>query len=222
MIDPEAPDFGNPPGGPRRPVFGYRPASADAPPCVSIVTPYYNTGAVFHETAATVFGQSLQQWEWIIVNDGSTDRTQEIVDQPEFNEVVKVQFPQNRGYGAAIKAGWQATDADLVGFIDGDGTCDPDFAVKLVNRLTEAEADVVLAGRLNPESEMPLIRKIGNIIFARLLGLVSGKDLTDSASGFRIVREYFIDSKPDAITLEGEREQLTKAQVEAMFSGGGA
>ena len=124
----------------------------------------------------------------VFVNDGSTDRTQEIVDQPEFDEVVKVRFEHNRGYGAAIKAGWEATDAELVGFIDGDGTCDPEFCVKLVNRLQETNADAVLAGRLTPESEMPLIRKIGNVIFARLLGLVSGKDLTDSASGFRIVR----------------------------------
>ena len=124
----------------------------------------------------------------VFVNDGSTDRTQEIVDQSEFDEVVKVRFEKNRGYGAAIKAGWQAVDADLVGFMDADGTCDPDFAVKLVNRLEEKKADVVLAGRLNPESQMPLIRKVGNVIFARLLGLVSGQDLTDSASGFRVVR----------------------------------
>ena len=124
----------------------------------------------------------------VFVNDGSTDGTQAVVDQPEFDEVVKVRFEKNRGYGAAIKAGWQAVDADLVGFMDADGTCDPDFCVKLLNHLDTTHADVVLAGRLNPESEMPLIRKVGNVIFARLLGLVSGKDLTDSASGFRIVR----------------------------------
>ena len=137
----------------------------------------------------TVLAQTpVTEMTIVFVNDGSTDGTQSIVDQPEFNEVVKVRFEKNRGYGAAIKAGWQATDADLVGFMDADGTCDPDFCVKLLNRLFESEADVVLAGRLNPESEMPLIRKIGNILFARLLGLVSGKDLTDSASGFRIVK----------------------------------
>lgn len=130
----------------------------------------------------------VTQMTIVFVNDGSTDRTQQVVDQPQFNDVVKVRFEKNRGYGAAIKAGWQATDADLVGFIDGDGTCDPDFCVPLINRLCESGADVVLAGRLNPESQMPLIRKVGNILFARLLGLVSGKDLTDSASGFRVVR----------------------------------
>lgn len=124
----------------------------------------------------------------VFVNDGSTDRTQQIVDQPEFDEVVKVRFEKNRGYGAAIKAGWQAADAELVGFIDADGTCDPDRCVDLLDQLFKTGADVVLAGRLNPKSEMPLVRRIGNIVFARLLGLVSGQDLTDSASGYRIVR----------------------------------
>lgn len=124
----------------------------------------------------------------VFVNDGSTDGTQEIVDHPEFREVVKVRFEKNRGYGAAIKAGWRATDADLVGFIDGDGTCDSDFCVNLVNALQKESADVVLAARLQPDSEMPFIRKLGNMIFAKLLGIVSGNRLTDSASGFRIVR----------------------------------
>lgn len=124
----------------------------------------------------------------VFVNDGSTDRTQAEVDQAEFEQVVKVRFEKNRGYGAAIKAGWQATDAELLGFMDADGTCDPDFCVDLVNRLCQTGADAVLAGRMHAESQMPLVRKIGNMLFARLLGLVSGKDLTDSASGFRVVR----------------------------------
>ena len=124
----------------------------------------------------------------VFVNDGSTDGTQQVVDGGEFNDVVKVHFPRNRGYGAAIKAGWQATDADLVGFIDGDGTCDPDFCIQLINRLNETDADAVLAARLNAQSKMPLIRRIGNTLFAWLLGVVSGNDLTDTASGFRVVK----------------------------------
>jgi glycosyltransferase involved in cell wall biosynthesis len=54
----------------------------------------------------------------VFVNDGSTDRTQEIVDRIESDHLVKLRFEKNRGYGAAIKAGWQATDAELLGFID--------------------------------------------------------------------------------------------------------
>lgn len=135
-----------------------------------------------------VSATGLTEMVVVFVNDGSTDGTQQVVDQEEFRDVVKVRFERNRGYGAAIKAGWQAVDADLVGFIDGDGTCDPLSCVDLIRRMIETNADVVLAARLNPDSKMPLVRRVGNIIFARLLGLVSGNNLTDTASGFRIVR----------------------------------
>ena len=124
----------------------------------------------------------------VFVNDGSTDRTQEIVDQPEFADVVKVRFAKNRGYGAAIKAGWAAADADLLGFMDADGTCDPEFCVPLIQRLVATDADVVLGSRLGSDTKMPWIRQFGNRLFARLLGTLSGQELTDSASGFRILR----------------------------------
>lgn len=122
----------------------------------------------------------------VFVNDGSTDRTQEIADR--YPEVRKIRFERNRGYGAAIKAGFHATDAELVGFMDADGTCDPRFATKLLNRLDETNADVVLGARLNPDSEMPRVRRLGNEIFARLVSVVSGDSLTDAASGMRVIR----------------------------------
>ena len=74
MIDPAKPDYANTPGSRQRPQFDYRPVDADVPPCVTIVTPFYNTGEIFHETARAVLQQSMQQWEWVIINDGSTDR----------------------------------------------------------------------------------------------------------------------------------------------------
>ena len=122
----------------------------------------------------------------VFVNDGSTDNTQVIADR--YPEVHKIRFPLNRGYGAAIQAGFHATGAELVGFMDADGTCDPRFCTRLINRLHEVDADVVLGSRLNSESEMPLVRRLGNWIFARLVGAVSGQSLTDSASGMRVIQ----------------------------------
>lgn len=124
----------------------------------------------------------------VVVNDGSTDRTQKIVDRPVFSDVVKVCFPENRGYGAAIKAGFQAAAGELVGFIDADGTCDPAFSVRLINRLLEAQADVVVASRLNADSRMPPVRRLGNWLFAKLLNLLAGASAVDVASGFRVLR----------------------------------
>lgn len=129
---------------------------------------------------------SVTEMQVIFVNDGSTDRTQAIADR--YPEVIKVRFERNQGYGAAIKAGFQATDAELVGFMDADGTCDPRFCVQLINRLLEHQADVAVGNRMTSESEMPFIRRLGNRIFARLIGAVSGKELSDSASGMRVLR----------------------------------
>lgn len=124
----------------------------------------------------------------VVVNDGSTDETQAIIDQPEFADVVKIRFPENRGYGAAIKAGFAAVAGELVGFIDADGTCDPAFSVQLINHLLATDADLVLANRLNADSKMPLVRRIGNRGFSRLLNTLAGASVVDIASGFRILR----------------------------------
>lgn len=73
MIDPCKPDYSNTPISPLRPRYSYCCADPDAMPVVSIITPFRNTGPVFRETAASVFGQSLQQWEWLILDDASDD-----------------------------------------------------------------------------------------------------------------------------------------------------
>lgn len=122
----------------------------------------------------------------VAVNDGSTDRTQEIAEG--FDEVTTVRFVSNRGYGAAIKAGFKVGNSELVGFMDADGTLQPESWIPLINKLFEENADVVLGTRLNDDSEMPRIRRLGNWGFARLLGFIAGQPLTDCASGMRVIK----------------------------------
>jgi len=80
------------------------------------------------------------------------------------------------------------SEADLLGFLDADGTCDPQFFATLCKRLVEDDADVVLGCRLNKGSQMPLIRRIGNKLFAQLLSAFSSQTVRDTASGMRVVR----------------------------------
>ncbi len=122
----------------------------------------------------------------VVVNDGSTDRTQHIAES--FEDITVIRFEKNRGYGAAIKAGFLADRAELVGFMDADGTLRAESWIPLLRKLFEDGADVVLGARLNSESDMPLIRRAGNWMFARLIGLISGQPLTDCASGMRVIR----------------------------------
>ncbi|MDP1795224.1 MAG: glycosyltransferase family 2 protein [Acidimicrobiales bacterium] len=123
-----------------------------------------------------------------VVSDGSTDRTVEIAES--FGDAIQlIVFEKNRGYGAAIKAGWtQMPDAELLAFLDADGTCDPAFFGALVSLLDEQSADIALGCRLNSESEMPRIRRFGNRLFALLLSGLSSMSVRDTASGMRVVR----------------------------------
>ena len=71
MIDSRNPDYRNTPASDRRPHYAYVAAKEEWAPLVSIITPYFNTGAVFRETLCAVQRMSLPYWEWLIVDDAS-------------------------------------------------------------------------------------------------------------------------------------------------------
>lgn len=91
--------------------------------------------------------------EVIVVSDGSTDATAEIARS--FTDVEVLEFSTNRGYGAAIKSGFQRGSGDLVGFLDADGTCDPLFFADLCRAIDGDGADIALGSRMSKESRMP-------------------------------------------------------------------
>jgi glycosyltransferase involved in cell wall biosynthesis len=128
--------------------------------------------------------------EIVVVNDGSTDSTGPIADKTalEAGDVKVIHFPQNRGYGAALKEGFRQGRGEFVAFLDADGTCDPVYFGRMCALLEEESADIVLGSRMGAGSEMPMVRKIGNRMFAILLGVLSGKAVTDTASGMRVIR----------------------------------
>jgi glycosyltransferase involved in cell wall biosynthesis len=134
---------------------------------------------------------SLDDVEIIVVSDGSTDRTAEIART--FPDIGLIEFDTNRGYGAAIKEGFRQGKGSLVGFIDADGTCNPDYFAEMCRVIVEDGADLALGSRLGPTSMMPRIRKLGNRIYALILGVLCGRRVTDTASGMRVIRRAAIN-----------------------------
>lgn len=124
--------------------------------------------------------------ELIVVSDGSTDRTEEIARG--FSGVTVLAFPENRGYGAAIKHGFDNASGDLLAFMDADGTCEPRFFGPLCRSLKIDDADIALGSRMGAGSRMPKIRTVGNRLFATLLGMLSNQTVSDTASGMRVIR----------------------------------
>ncbi len=122
----------------------------------------------------------------VVVSDGSTDRTVEIASS--YGDVRLIVFEKNRGYGAAIKRGFEEGGGELVGFLDADGTCDPNFFAPLCRALFEQNAAVAIGSRLGPDSRMPAVRRLGNRIYALILSVLSNRVVTDTASGMRVIR----------------------------------
>src|ERR1044071_3202478 len=117
------------------------------PPGLSMFFPAYNDGGTIASLvilAVQVAGRLTSDFEVIVVNDGSSDATKDILDDlaRTHPNVRAIHHPQNRGYGAALRTGFAAATKDLIAYTDGDGQYDPAELPILWNHL-RPEADMV-------------------------------------------------------------------------------
>jgi glycosyltransferase involved in cell wall biosynthesis len=132
MIDPDKPDYQNTPASQTRPHFQYGSNSDFENPDVSIITPYYNTGSVFQETILSVQRMSFTNWEWIIVDDGSTDpkSLEQLKQLGQMDPRVRIMSQENAGPSAARNTAVAQARARYLFQIDSDDLVEPTFLEK--------------------------------------------------------------------------------------------
>lgn len=120
-------------------------ASTDGHPEVSIIMPAYNAAKYIEQTIQGILDQTFDNFELIIVDDGSTDRTPAIVDRIADKDCrVKVIHKPNGGEGSARIAGFEACQGDWLVSVDADDIVLPQMLEELVKRGTETSADIVI------------------------------------------------------------------------------
>jgi len=122
----------------------------------------------------------------VVVSDGSWDKTPQIAAQIPGIDLIS--YEKNKGYGAAIKMGFNKFEDELVSFLDADGTCDPLFFIPLINEMECKKYDVILGSRMSSESKIAAIRIVGNLKFSNLLKFLSGSKVKDTVSVSRLIR----------------------------------
>ena len=127
MLNPRSPDYSNTPVDRRRPRYGYAPADPTASPFVTVITPFYNAAEHFEETARSVLNQSFQQWEWLIIDDGTTDEVSlAMLDRYDrLDSRIRVIRQANAGPSAARNTAFREAQTELIVQIDADDMLEP-------------------------------------------------------------------------------------------------
>jgi glycosyltransferase involved in cell wall biosynthesis len=203
---------------------------------LSIVIPAYNEesgiAAIMNRVLKVrdnLLKVGIKELELLVVDDGSRDHTAQIAREVAcVNQGVRViSHIKNKGYGAALKTGFCMTKGELIGFLDADGTYPPEYFPQLCQEALKG-TDIVVGSRMaGAQSQMPLTRRIGNILFANLLTILGNRRVTDSASGMRVFSRSVLDQiypLPDGLNLtpvmsaRALHENISMAEVAIPYS----
>lgn len=158
---------------------------------ITIIIPAYQA----EKTIADVIGEIPKWISYIIViDDSSSDHTQEIVKMINNEKIICLRHKQNRGVGGAMKTGFQKAmevNSDIIIKMDSDGQMNPKYLSLLISPLLENKADYSKGNRFLYSEElrhMPVIRRIGNTSLSFFTKLASGYwNIFDPTNGYTAI-----------------------------------
>lgn len=194
-------------------------------PSLSIVIPCFNEAEAIEPMAVEISAfindartkSYFRSVEVIVVDDASTDSSFNLLQR--HGEFKVLSSPTNGGYGAALKKGFAVASGDLLTFLDMDGTYSVFELYGMREAMIDVDADVVFGARPRlHHSGMPLVRKVGNQIFAGLTKLVVQSPLTDVCTGQRLMRASTV--RPLLLDLSEDGLDYSMALTVAMVRSG--
>jgi glycosyltransferase involved in cell wall biosynthesis len=172
-------------------------------PCLSVVIPCYNEQATVLEVIKRVLDSPWVS-EVLIVDDGSTDGTRDLLTGVDHPLVRVLLQPHNQGKGAALRRGFAEASAEYVVVQDADLEYDPAEYGELLGPLVDDRADVVFGSRFltaRPHRVLYFWHSMGNKLLTLLSNMATDLNLTDMETCYKAFRRDVIQS----ITIEEDR-----------------
>jgi glycosyltransferase involved in cell wall biosynthesis len=172
---------------------------------VSIVIPCYNEKNTIEKIVEAACNAPLESKEIIVVDDGSQDGTQTVLEKKLSRRVDEIIYhPVNRGKGAALRSGFAAASGDIILVQDADLEYSPDEYPLLLEPLISGKADVVIGSRFmggRPHRVLFFWHMIGNRFLTLLSNMLTNLNLTDMETGYKAFKASLIKS----IQIEEDR-----------------
>jgi glycosyltransferase involved in cell wall biosynthesis len=166
---------------------------------LSVVIPVYNEVTTVEEVVRRVRGVPLKV-EVLAVNDASTDGSGPVLDRLAGQGLITrvIHQPENRGKGAALRAGFAAATGDVVVVQDADLEYDPADLPALLKPIQEGRADAVYGSRFQggPHRVLFFWHAIGNNLLTLLSNMFTNLNLTDMETCYKLVRRELLQRLP--------------------------
>lgn len=163
---------------------------------ISVFFPAYNDEhsiGPLVEKAITILRENADEFEIIVVNDGSRDGTAQVLDDLRLRHhpyVRVVTHPDNRGYGAALRSGFAAASFEFIFYTDGDGQYDVGEMPELISRV---EPDIGLVNGYKMKRHDPWHRIAIGFLYNHFAKWLFGVRIRDVDCDFRLIRREALD-----------------------------
>ena len=156
-----------------------------------IIIPAYNEAKSIENTIRKI--ESEENFDYIIINDGSTDDTLKICYENGFNVI---DLPINLGIGGAVQTGYKyalQNDYDIAIQMDADGQHDPKYIPALVDKINEWYDSVIGSRFIEKKGfQSTFVRRLGIKLYSRIIKILTKCEIKDTTSGYRAANKKII------------------------------